>query len=218
MAARQYDVFNPSALPTASLGRRGLRPAPRAGGLDAADAKRTPDAELDRVYDEWNVRIDKEVKAVASGLGELVALADISPNPHPDADTLPPLHLKLKTAALIRAAQTLRDTAHELRLALLLGEDSLAAMRRDAEAAALRREADQLRRAVAAEFAGMRGGADGAVFGEGEGGGKELEGVVDADDGAEGEKPDAPAPAPDAQMDVDAADDDDDEDDFEEVA
>ncbi|WOO83702.1 uncharacterized protein LOC62_05G007224 [Vanrija pseudolonga] len=225
MASKQYDVFQPSALPSASLGRRSARPIAR-NGLEAAAAVKTPDSELDRVSEAWNARIDKEVKAVASGLGELVELADITSNPPTDADTLPPLHLKLKTAALIRAAQTLRDTAHELRLALLLGSDNIAAVSRDTEAAALRREADALRRAVAAEFAGMRGGADGVVpgvVGETADDGGEKEPPVDSGEKqAETEtvhgEPAAEVPAPDTHMDVDGADDDDDEDDFEEVA
>ncbi|TXT08670.1 hypothetical protein VHUM_02798 [Vanrija humicola] len=203
---RQYDVFRPSALPSASLGRR-LRPVAAKSGLDAAaSTTRTPDGELDRASDAWNARIDKEVKAVAEGLGELVKLADISPAPNTDADSVPPLHLKLKTAALIRATQTLRDTAHELRLALLLGADDVAAARRDAEAAALRREADALRRAVAAEFAGLRGGPD-APYAGGAGAEAAVSGV-DGDNAAA-----AAAAAPDASMDVD-----DDDDDFEEVA
>lgn len=76
----------------------------------------------------------------------------IGTNPAPNTHTLTTLHLKLKTSTLIRAAQTLRDTAHELRLALALGDDIATASRRDAEAARLKVETEALRREVTREF------------------------------------------------------------------
>jgi mediator of RNA polymerase II transcription subunit 22 len=72
---QQYDVFRPGALPSASLGRR---PPPPSGPGALLEEKVDSASELDKVYDGWNVRIDKEVQAMAGGLRELVALADVS--------------------------------------------------------------------------------------------------------------------------------------------
>lgn len=73
---QQYDLFLPQALPSASLGHKRLVPTQGRPDLTTEDA--STKAELDRVYDAWNTRIDKEVKAVAGGLKELVELADVS--------------------------------------------------------------------------------------------------------------------------------------------
>jgi len=74
---QQYDVFRPAALPSASLGRRPLQTTTTAQAVPGAE-KADAASELDRVYEAWNARIDKEVQAVAGGLRELVALADVS--------------------------------------------------------------------------------------------------------------------------------------------
>lgn len=70
---RKYDTYVPSALPSASLGRR--RP-PIGGARAFGDDEPTDD--LEKAYVQWNTRIDKEVKAVVDGLGDLVRLADVS--------------------------------------------------------------------------------------------------------------------------------------------
>jgi hypothetical protein len=61
------DALRPSSLPTASLGRR-----PTSNTI-----KEDTDAELDKVAEDWNLRIDKEMKNLTGGLGELVGLADV---------------------------------------------------------------------------------------------------------------------------------------------
>jgi hypothetical protein len=61
------DALRPSSLPTASLGRR-----PTSNTI-----KEDTDAELDKVAEGWNLRIDKEMKNLTGGLGELVGLADV---------------------------------------------------------------------------------------------------------------------------------------------
>ena len=68
MSEFQTDSLRPSSLPTASLGRR--QPS-------TANADKDADAELDKVAEEWNLRIDKEMKNLTGGLGELVDLADV---------------------------------------------------------------------------------------------------------------------------------------------
>jgi len=68
MSEFQTDSLRPSSLPTASLGRR--QPS-------TANADKDADAELDKVAEEWNLRIDKEMKNLTEGLGELVELADV---------------------------------------------------------------------------------------------------------------------------------------------
>lgn len=64
------DALRPSSLPTASLGRRHT-------SATAVGAAKDSDAELDKVAEDWNLRIDKEMKALTGGLGELVELADV---------------------------------------------------------------------------------------------------------------------------------------------
>jgi hypothetical protein len=68
MSEFHTDSLRPSSLPTASLGRR--QPS-------AANADKDADAELDKVAEDWNLRIDKEMKNLTGGLGELVELADV---------------------------------------------------------------------------------------------------------------------------------------------
>jgi hypothetical protein len=68
MSEFHTDSLRPSSLPTASLGRR--QPS-------TANADKDADAELDKVAEEWNLRIDKEMKNLTGGLGELVDLADV---------------------------------------------------------------------------------------------------------------------------------------------
>jgi hypothetical protein len=68
MSEFQTDSLRPSSLPTASLGRR--QPT-------TANADKDADAELNKVAEEWNLRIDKEMKNLTGGLGELVELADV---------------------------------------------------------------------------------------------------------------------------------------------
>ena len=68
MSEFHTDSLRPSSLPTASLGRR---------AHDTTNAKEDTDAELDKVAEDWNLRIDKEMKALTGGLGELVELADV---------------------------------------------------------------------------------------------------------------------------------------------
>jgi hypothetical protein len=62
------DALRPSSLPTASLGRR---------QTSSTNTDKDADAELDKVAEEWNLRIDKEMKNLTGGLGELVELADV---------------------------------------------------------------------------------------------------------------------------------------------
>jgi hypothetical protein len=68
MSEFQTDSLRPSSLPTASLGRR---------QTSTANVHKDADEELDKVAEEWNLRIDKEMKNLTGGLGELVELADV---------------------------------------------------------------------------------------------------------------------------------------------
>jgi hypothetical protein len=68
MSEFHTDALRPSSLPTASLGRR---------QTSSANTDKDADAELDKVAEEWNLRIDKEMKNLTGGLGELVELADV---------------------------------------------------------------------------------------------------------------------------------------------
>lgn len=67
MPPRQFDIFAPSALPTANLGRKQL-----------ATTSRDTDEALDEVYKTWNARIDDQVAASIKALKELVSQADVS--------------------------------------------------------------------------------------------------------------------------------------------
>lgn len=63
---RKYDTFNPSALPTANVGR----------GRIALDKDGKDPLEVQ--YDAWNKRLDEEVGNMAKGLQELVELSNVS--------------------------------------------------------------------------------------------------------------------------------------------
>lgn len=63
---RKYDTFNPSALPTANVGRG--RIALEKDGKDQLEAQ----------YEAWNKRLDEEVGNMAKGLQELVELSNVS--------------------------------------------------------------------------------------------------------------------------------------------
>jgi hypothetical protein len=84
MSAFQTDSLNPAALPSSTLGRR-RPPAASTSAFDpdpsgTAGPSSDPDAATRaRFHEEWNVRIDKEVKALAGGMREIVDLADVSP-------------------------------------------------------------------------------------------------------------------------------------------
>lgn len=86
MSKFHTDALNPSALPTGLLGHRRrqnqhdrtARDDPSGPGGQPLPLGARNDLELDKVAEAWNVRIDKEVKAVAGGLKELVAMADVS--------------------------------------------------------------------------------------------------------------------------------------------
>ena len=83
----QTDALNPSSLPTASLGRprplSRFNPPSTDPNLDNLAIGQRQQAVLDRVHEEWNGRIDREVKAVAGSLKDLVNLADVRCNHHP---------------------------------------------------------------------------------------------------------------------------------------
>ena len=65
------DALNPSSLPTASLGH--LRPL---SSRPIQSSSTQPDVS----HEEWNLRIDREVKAVVGGLEDLIDLSDVSPH------------------------------------------------------------------------------------------------------------------------------------------
>lgn len=75
MSEFQTDALRPSSLPTASLGRR--------RHFDDTNAQNEEGEKFGKVAEDWNVRIDKEVKAVSTGLKELIELADVSLSPAP---------------------------------------------------------------------------------------------------------------------------------------
>jgi hypothetical protein len=84
MSRFQTDSLNPSALPSAILGQR-RRPQQTTSNTFLRDGQVTNlplgernDIELDKVAEAWNVRIDKDVKAVVGGLKEIVTMADVS--------------------------------------------------------------------------------------------------------------------------------------------
>lgn len=63
---RKYDTYNPSALPTANVGRG--RIALDKDGKDLLEVQ----------YETWNKRLDEEVGNMAKGLQELVELSNVS--------------------------------------------------------------------------------------------------------------------------------------------
>ncbi|KAK8865756.1 hypothetical protein IAR55_000903 [Kwoniella newhampshirensis] len=164
------DSLNPASLPRATLGLRrhpGSGPsASSAGGLftdpnGASSESISPDERakraLEKEYERWNERIDKEMKGVVQGLKDLVALADISPNPSPLTSSTLPLHLPLRTSSLIRSTLNIRDIAHELKLLLLLSDEEDTVRRRDYERALVRVEVENGRKEVVSEVAEVLG-------------------------------------------------------------
>lgn len=83
MSQFQTDALRPSSLPTATLGRR--RDTQLDQDSTANGDQNDKNGKFGAVAEEWNVRIDKEVKAVSTGLKELIELADVSPffSPYP---------------------------------------------------------------------------------------------------------------------------------------
>lgn len=66
-----HDIYRPSALPSATLGR------------GTSQAQHTPlEQQLDQAEERWNVRIDRVVKAMATGLKEIIQLAEVGPILH----------------------------------------------------------------------------------------------------------------------------------------
>ncbi|WVQ85645.1 hypothetical protein IAT38_007811 [Cryptococcus sp. DSM 104549] len=148
------DSLRPSSLPSATLGRR-REHLPSSSLLTAADSSLTPEERakqaLDKEHERWNERIDKEVKGCVDGLQELVELADISANPNPLTPSTLPLHLPLRTSALIRSALNIRDIAHELKLMLLLSDEIGTAQARDRERELVRGDIERGRDEVVRE-------------------------------------------------------------------
>ena len=78
MSEFHTDALRPSSLPTASLGRRQFPTTGSGSGANGNERDTsTEDAALDKTAEEWNLRIDKEMKNMTVGLGELVDLADV---------------------------------------------------------------------------------------------------------------------------------------------
>ncbi|KAL7423773.1 hypothetical protein Q5752_001357 [Cryptotrichosporon argae] len=176
------DVALPTALPSATLGkRRRLLPSLDEGGAADGPPGAASEWALDAWAEEWNVRIDKDVKGVVGGLREVVELAEA-----PSAST----HLPLRLSSLVRATQRLRDAAHDLRLLLLLSDDVASAARRDDEVSRVKREIVRLRAEVRTGVRGLVGDEEGETGdGDGEHGSGRIEeggeGGEDAGDGAE---------------------------------
>jgi hypothetical protein len=103
MAEFQTDALRPSSLPTASLGRRRYDTAPGTGSQTAVSE------DLDKVAQEWNGRIDKEMKAMTTGLAELVDLADVSP-PHGGFSTSIPIPVSISMSKSILTSYCISDT------------------------------------------------------------------------------------------------------------
>jgi hypothetical protein len=79
MSRFQTDSLNPTALNSGVLGRkRHGGPSSHSFLADDPNATTNPDAARDKFANDWNVRIDREMRAVSGGLKELVELADVS--------------------------------------------------------------------------------------------------------------------------------------------
>ncbi|WWC58415.1 uncharacterized protein I303_100955 [Kwoniella dejecticola CBS 10117] len=155
------DSLLPTSLPSATLGRRRHLVSTNQTQSGADDENLTTEERaqkiLDAEHEKWNERIDKEIKGVVDGLNDLVELADIGTAPSPLIASTLPLHLPLRTSSLIRSAQNIRDIAHELKLLLVLGDETSTVQRRDAEMDLLRRDIAQRRGEVIKEFGGLLG-------------------------------------------------------------
>ncbi|ORX34219.1 hypothetical protein BD324DRAFT_683646 [Kockovaella imperatae] len=158
----QTDALNPGAIPSASSGRLGRTNQPLSSSartfelpVDNLVPGSRYTAELKKTHEDWNAKIDKEVKGLAKGLKELVDLADIGTNATASSSPLP---LQLRLSSLIRSTQTLRDMTHELKLLLLLSDQVSAVDSRDKEVRSVRREVNEKRQEVAREIAKLYAG------------------------------------------------------------
>jgi hypothetical protein len=80
MSTFQTDALHSVALPSSTLSRR--RPPPPTSSAFDDNAKAGPSSDPDalsreKFHQDWNIRIDKEVKSLAGGLREIVDLADV---------------------------------------------------------------------------------------------------------------------------------------------
>ncbi|WWD18063.1 hypothetical protein CI109_102510 [Kwoniella shandongensis] len=161
------DSLNPSSLPRATLGHlqgQGHGRQRIADGVITAGDNLTPEERakqaLEKEYEGWNERIDKELKGVKDGLKELVELANITATPSPLTSSTLPLHLPLRTSSLIRSTLNIRDIAHELKLLLLLSDEGDTVRRRDYERGVVRGEVESAREEVGREVRGLLGHGD----------------------------------------------------------
>ena len=77
----ETDALNPSALPSAARGR-GSRAASGSGYDNQGESSTSGlryDQELKKFHDDWNIKIDREIKDVAGGLTDLIDLAQLRP-------------------------------------------------------------------------------------------------------------------------------------------
>lgn len=72
MSKFQSDALRPSALPTAQLGQ------PSSSRTNNPTSASSLQDDLQKTYEDWNKRIDTEVQGLASGLQDLVDLANVS--------------------------------------------------------------------------------------------------------------------------------------------
>lgn len=71
----QTDALNPSSLPSARIGRNRQSLLDTNNTIPPGERQK---AELDNEYEDWNNRIDREVKSITTSLEDLVSLADVS--------------------------------------------------------------------------------------------------------------------------------------------
>ena len=76
MSKFQTDALRPSSLPSASLGRPKHLSQAR-GDVPGGSKQSTLENDLKQTYEEWNKRIDEEVKGLSSRLKAIVDLADV---------------------------------------------------------------------------------------------------------------------------------------------
>jgi len=139
----QTDVSRPSALPTANLLHHRTVSARDGGGEQKSDDF------LEKVEEEWNLKVDAEVETLVDGMVDIVNLASIG-NKDKFTVAQEAFQAQSRAESMVRAANSLLAIVHSLKLQLLLSDESQTAQRRDADLQEIQQDKEATKKEVAA--------------------------------------------------------------------
>ncbi|GAA6034675.1 hypothetical protein JCM8097_001111 [Rhodosporidiobolus ruineniae] len=157
--ALQTDVRRRTVLPSTLSN---LRSASSAGSGGRGELDLPSDEYLDKVEEELNRRVDRDVEVLVDGLRDLVALAKLPPPTAPQPPSSHPhqahLSAPLRTESMLKAAHDLVALAGQLKLLHLFGDGQAGAESREEAERRLSGEIAALKARAAALGAGGGGG------------------------------------------------------------